>query len=77
MKEPKQNHTDKKLLSKGLKLLAFSIVMIVITTYLFTFTFLNKEVLPMYLLLPLAIISMGATIYLIFHGIRTLMKALF
>jgi hypothetical protein len=75
--EPKQKHTDKKLLSKGLKLLVFSIVMIVVTTYLFTFTFLNKEVLPMYLLLPLAIISMGATIYLIFQGIRTLVKALF
>lgn len=75
--EPKQKHTDKKLLVRGLKLLAFALVMIVLTTYLLTFTFLNKDVLPMYLTLPLALISMGFTIYLIFRGIKSVINSLF
>ena len=77
MKEPKQKHTDKNLLLRGLKILAFALVMIVLTTYLITFTFLNKEVLPMYLTLPLALISMGFTIYLLFRGIKSVMNSMF
>ncbi len=77
MNEPNQKHTDKKLLVRGLKLLGIALVLIVITTYLLTFTFLNKEVLPMYLTLPLALISMGATIYIFLRGIKLIMKSLY
>jgi hypothetical protein len=72
-----KQHTDTKLLLKGIKMLALSIPMIVASTYLLTFVFLNKEVLPMYLLFPLALIFMVLTIYLIFKGIKTLIKAVF
>lgn len=72
-----KQHTDTKLLLKGIKMLALSIPMIVASTYLLTFVFLNKEVLPMYLLFPLALILMVLTIYLIFKGIKTLIKAVF
>jgi len=76
-KEPQQKHTDKKMLVKGLKMLAISIILIVASTYLLTFVFLNKETLPFYLLFPFAVIVMGITIYYIFKGIKTLVKALF
>lgn len=75
--DTQQQHTDQKLLVKGLKLLVVALVMIVVSTYLFTFAFLNKEVIPMYILLPLAIIAMAVTIFLLFKGIRTILKALF
>ena len=72
-----QKFTDKKLLVKGIKRTAISIPLLVLTTYLFTFAFLNKDVIPLYWILPLAIIAMGLTIYLIFKGIGTIMKSLF
>ncbi|MAY23072.1 MAG: hypothetical protein CMC74_09855 [Flavobacteriaceae bacterium] len=77
MKDPNQKHTDKQLLVKGIKILAISVVLIIASTYLLTFSFLNKDVLPLYLLLPLAIITMGATIYLIFKGLKLILKAVF
>lgn len=77
MEPPKQKHSNKSGIIKGVKILAVSLVMIVLSTYLLTFTFLNKETLPMYILLPLAIIVMGITIYLLFNGIKTIIKALF
>ena len=77
MNEPSQKHTDKRLLVKGLKRLALALPLLVITTYILTFAFLNKEVLPLYLLLPLGIIAMGATIYLLFNGIKIILKSLF
>ncbi len=77
MQEPDQKYTDKKLLAKGLKRLGVSLLLIVGSTYLFTFAFLNKETIPLYVVLPLAIIAMGVTIYLIYSGIKTIIKATF
>lgn len=76
MNEPEQKHTDKKLLARGLKILVLAIVMIVLSTYLLTFTFLNKEVLSLYITFPLALIAMAVTIYLFFKGIKLIMKSL-
>jgi hypothetical protein len=72
-----RGHTDKKLLVKGLKYMAFVIPLLVLTTYLFTLAFLNKDTKILYLVLPLAIIGMAATIWLGFKGMRTIMRALF
>jgi len=79
MREPdtNQKYTDKKLLVKGLKRLAFAIPILVLTTYILTFAFLNKEVIPLYIFLPLGIIAMGLTIYLLFSGIKIILKSLF
>jgi len=75
--ETNQKFTDKQLLLKGLKRLALAIPLLVLTTYILTFAFLNKETIPLYLILPLGIIGMGATIFLFFNGIKTIMKSLF
>jgi len=76
-KSNSQNHTDKQLLAKALKTLLLALPTLVLTTYLFTFAFLNKETLPLYIVLPLALIGMVATIFLFFKGLKTLSKALF
>ena len=77
MDETGQKYSDKKLLVKGLKRLALSIPLLVLTTYVITFAFLNKETIPLYIFLPVGIILMVLTIYLMFSGIKILIKALF
>ena len=77
MKETDQKFTDKKLLVKGIKRMALSIPLLVLTTYIITFSFLNKETIPLYIFLPLGIISMAVTIYLLFRGIKLILKAVF
>lgn len=77
MKEPKQKYTNKKLLVKGIKRLAVAIPLLVLTTYILTFAFLNKETIPLYVFLPLGIIFMGLTIYLIFNGLKNILAAVF
>ncbi len=77
MDETNQKFTDKKLLVKGLKMLGLALPLLVLTTYIFTVAFLNKEKIPLYILLPLGIIGMAATIYLLFGGIKTILKAVF
>ncbi|NNM23324.1 MAG: hypothetical protein HKO54_07205 [Flavobacteriaceae bacterium] len=77
MKEPRQSHTNKQLLVKGLKRLALGLPLLVLTTYILTFAFLNKETIPLYLFLPLGIIAMGATILLLFNGFKIILRSLF
>ncbi|QIE60677.1 hypothetical protein G5B37_14265 [Rasiella rasia] len=77
MSSSERGHTDKQLLVKGLKRLAVAIPLLVLTTYAFTFSFLNKDTIPMYYILPLAIIGMAGTIYTLFSGIKLIMKSLF
>lgn len=72
-----QTFTDKQLLVKGLKRLALALPLLVLTTYAFTFAFLNKDTIPLWIILPLAIMGMGATIYLLFNGIKIILKAVF
>ena len=69
--------TNKALLLKGLKRLAICIPLVVLTTYILTFSFLNKETIPLYIFLPLGIIAMGITIFLLFSGIKIILKAVF
>ena len=72
-----RGHTHKKLLVKGIKRMAIGIPMIVLTTYILTFAFLNKDNIPLYIFLSLGIIAMAATIYLLFQGIRLILKSVF
>jgi|TARA_R100001480_G_C4649715_1_gene170675 small-conductance mechanosensitive channel len=77
MSDKQRGHTDKQLLIKGLKRLALALPLLVLTTYLFTFTFLNKETIPMYYILPLAILGMAGTIFTLFSGIKLVLKSMF
>ena len=51
MKETDQKYTDKQLLVKGLKRLALALPLLVGTTYILTFAFLNKDTIPLYIFL--------------------------
>ena len=77
MTEPEQKHTDKALLVKGLKRLALSIPVIILSAYLIRLAVINKENLPMYIFTIPGIICMILAIYLIFIGIRTVMRSIF
>lgn len=72
-----RGHTDKQLLLNGIKYLAITIPLLILTSYLFTLSFLNTENFMFYAALPLAIIGMAATIWLGFKGIRTIIRAVF
>lgn len=72
-----EKKTDTKLLVKGLKRLALGLPLIVITTCILTFAFLNKETIPIYIFLTLGIIAMGVTIYLMFDGIKLILRSIF
>jgi multidrug efflux pump subunit AcrB len=72
-----KKNTDTKLLVKGLKRLALGLPLIVITTYILTFAFLNKDTIPIYIFLTLGIIAMGVTIYLMCDGIKLILKSIF
>ena len=69
-----KEHTDLKLLVQGLKRLALAIPLLVVTTYIFNFAFLNKETIPLYIFMTLGIIAMAATIYLLFAGIKKILN---
>jgi len=77
MKETDQKYTDKQLLLKGLKRLVLALPLLLLSTYLLTFAFLNKDTIPIYIFLILGIIAMAITIYLLFNGIKIILKSLF
>ncbi len=70
-------HTNKQILVKGIKRLVLCIPLLVLTTYILTFAFLNKETIPLYIFLPLGIIVMAVTIFLLFSGIKIILTSLF
>lgn len=72
-----RNHTDKKLLVKGIKYMVFALPLLFLSPYLITLAALNKHNFTLYLFLVLGI-AVGATaIYLCFKGINTIMKSMF
>ena len=70
-------YTDKKLLVKGLKYLAGSLPLLFLSPYFFTITFMNREHPWYYFGFSLALILGILAVFLIFKGLRTIMKALF
>lgn len=72
-----REHTDLNMLKKGLQRLLLALPLLVLTTYVFTFTFLNKEILPLWVGLILGITLMGITIWLLFKGIGLVLKSIF
>lgn len=67
----------KQALIQAIKTLGFGLVLLVISTFLLNFAFINKNVLPLYLILPLGIIGVVATIYTLFRGIRKFVSVFF
>jgi hypothetical protein len=67
----------KQELIQAIKILGFGLILLLISTYLLNFAFINKNVLPLYMVLPLGIIGVAATIYTLFRGIRKIVSVFF
>ncbi len=72
-----QKHTDKKLLSKGIKYMAITLPLLFLCPYLITLSFINKDNSAFYLFIVLGIVAGGWAFFLFYKGIKTLMDALF
>lgn len=67
----------KSVLIQAIKILGFGLILLIISTYLLNFAFINKNIIPLYVVLPLGIIGVVATIYTLFRGIRKFVSVFF
>jgi len=72
-----QKHTNKDLLTKGIKYMAFTIPLLFLCPYLFTLSFINKNNFSFYIFLVLAIIAFTLVVYLFYKGIKTILDSIF
>jgi len=73
-----KEHTDKKLLNKGIKYMVIALPLLFASPYLITLSALNKNTtLPFLLFLIVGIIIGILSIYFCFKGLRTILKAIF
>ena len=72
-----RKHTNKTLLSKGVKFMAGALPLAFIGPVVLFSAFKNQDH-PLYIpVLVLALLTMAGSIFLMFRGIATIMKALF
>ena len=69
--------TNKDLLVNGLKILAGTLFLLVLATYVITNSFKNQDHAFFIPVFGIGVILLIGTIYFGFKGIRTLMRALF
>lgn len=69
--------TNKELLSKGVKYLAWALPFLFIGPSLIYNAFINKENVWHYLVLTIGIIICIGSVYLIVIGLKTMMRSLF
>ena len=69
--------TNKELLSKSIKYLSWSLPLLFIGPSLIYNAFVNKNNVWHYLVLAIGILTCLAAVYLLFLGLRTMMRSLF
>jgi hypothetical protein len=69
--------TNKELLSKGIKKLAWALPLLFIGPSLIYNAFINKQNDWHYLVLGVGIVTCLGAVYLMFSGLQTLMRSLF
>lgn len=69
--------TNKELLSKGIKYLSGALPLVFIGPSLIYNAFMNKQNVWHYLVLALGIIACIAAMYLMFMGLKIIMKSIF
>jgi hypothetical protein len=69
--------TNKELLSKGIKYLAGALPLLFIGPIVITNAFMNQQNIWHYLVLAIGIISCISAMYLMYMGLRTIMKSIF
>lgn len=69
--------TNKEVLNKGIKYMAWALPLLFIGPAVIHNAFINKQNNWHYLVLGVGIVMCMASIYLVFMGLRTIMKSLF
>jgi len=69
--------TNKELLSKGIKFLAYALPLLFIGPSIIYNAFMNKDSLWHYLVLAIGISACVAAVYFMFLGLKTVMKGIF
>lgn len=69
--------TNKVLLSKGIKYLAWALPLLFIGPSIIYNAFINKQSLWHYLVLAVGIIACVGAVYLMFKGLKTMVSGLF
>jgi len=69
--------TNKELLSKGIRYLAGALPLMFLGPALIHNAFMNQQNVWHYLVLGIGIIACLASVFLIFKGLRTMVKSLF
>lgn len=72
-----KEHTNLKVLVKGLKHMALALPLLFLSPYLISLGFLNKENISFYIFFPVGIILGILAVYLCFKGIQTIMRSIF
>ncbi len=72
-----QKHTNPNLLKKGVKYLAFSLPLLILSPYVLTLSFINKETVFFYLFFVVGLIVGFFALYFLYKGIQTLLSSLF
>ena len=72
-----KEHTDVELLRKGVKYLAIALPLLFLSPYLITLAFLNTETIYGYVFFGIGFIAGVGAVYLLFKGIKTIMKSIF
>ncbi len=72
-----KEHTDLNLLGKGLKYLAAALPLLFLSPYFITLSALNKEHWSIYLFIILAAIAGVLALFLVFKGLKTIMRSIF
>ena len=71
------NHTDKDILSKGLKILGFCLICMFAGPSLFRVAQLNQSHPTYWALIVLSILICVIAVYLLFKGINTILDSIF
>ncbi|GER60824.1 DUF6095 family protein [Patiriisocius marinus] len=72
-----KEHTDLNLLGKGLKFLAGALPLLFLSPYLITLSALNKGHWSFYMFIVLGITIGILAVFLIYKGLKTIMKSIF
>ncbi len=72
-----QKHTNKEVLTKGIKLMAITLPLLILAPYLITLAFLNKTNFSFYIFIIPGGIAGIASMWLFYKGISTIVKAMF
>jgi Family of unknown function (DUF6095) len=69
--------TNKQILSKGVKYLAWALPMLFIGPSIIYNAFMNKHTTWHYLILGIGVLVCSSAVYLMFKGFKTIIKSMF